>query len=424
MAKITKRTVDALKPKPGRDAFLWDGELKGFGVRMKPSGAAAFLIQYRNAEGRTRRQVIGKVGTLTPDEARTLAIAKLAAVAKGGDPAEDRQVDRASMTVEQLCTRYIEATKKGLIMGKHRRPKKASTLATDCGRIKRHIVPLLGRRKVKDLTTPDINRFMRDVAAGKTAADVKTGFRGRAIVEGGAGTAARTVGLLGGILSYAVSEGIIAHNPARGVKRKADERRRVRLTKEQYKVLGDALVEAEARAERREAITAIRLIALTGCRRGEIERLRWSEVDIDGRCLRLVDSKEGATVRPLGSPAITILEKLPRDGVYVLPGRDIKKHFVGLPKAWVRITGNVRALAGLTPHGLRHAFASIANDLGYSEPTIAALLGHAAAGVTQRYIHALDSALLAAADRVARTIERYMTGAEVGAVVKFPAAAG
>jgi integrase len=188
---------------------------------------------------------------------------------------------------------------------------------------------LLGGRRVRDLTPPDVVRFMRDVTAGKTADDVKTGFRGRAIVKGGAGTASRTVGLLGGILSFAVSEGVIPMNPVRGVKRPADNRREIRLTADQYQALGNALEEAAANGENSAAILAIRLLALTGCRRGEIERLRWDEVDLPGRCLRLSDSKEGKSLRPLGRDAAILLEKLPSDGRYVFNGSAPTSHLWG-----------------------------------------------------------------------------------------------
>ncbi|MGO9682390.1 MAG: phage integrase central domain-containing protein, partial [Beijerinckiaceae bacterium] len=143
-----------------------------------------------------------------------------------------------------------------------------STLYIDRGRIERHILPVLGSRPVRDLKTPDITRFMRDIASGKTAADIKTGFRGRAIVKGGPGTASRTIGLLGGILSFAVSEGIISTNPARGVKRPADKRREIRLSADQYRALGKALAEADSAGENSAAILGGRLLALTGCRRG------------------------------------------------------------------------------------------------------------------------------------------------------------
>jgi integrase-like protein len=107
------------------------------------------------------------------------------------------------MTVKELCEQYVKDAEKGLILGKGQRPKKASTLLVDKSRIHRHIIPLLGVRRVKDIAQSDINRFIRDVVSGKTKADIKTKVRGRAIVRGGAGTAARAVGLLGGILTYA-----------------------------------------------------------------------------------------------------------------------------------------------------------------------------------------------------------------------------
>jgi integrase len=414
--KLTKRALDALKPSPAHDVFLWDDELPGFGVRIKSSGIRSFIVQYRNSSGASRRMTLGKFGVLTPDEARKIAKLVLADAARGGDPAEKRAQDRAAMTIRELCRAYLEAAEKGLILGKRKRPKKASTLYIDRGRMERHILALLGSRRVRDLTTPDVVRFMRDVTAGNTAADVKTGFRGRAIVKGGPGTAARTVGLWGGILSFAVSEGIITTNPVRGVKRPADNRREVRLTADQYRALGKALAAAESKGENPMAIIAIRLLALTGCRRGEIERLRWDEVDLAGRCLRLSDSKEGKSIRPLGGGVVRLLAELPKDGLYVLPGSAPDKPFTGLPKAWRRIMGGAY-FPGLTPHGLRHAFASIAADLGFAEPTIAALLGHGSHNITGRYLHHLDSALLAAADKVTGEIAGMMAGRRTSAKI-------
>jgi integrase len=407
--KLTKRAIDELVPLQNRDLYVWDDDVAGFGLRMKPTGVRSFMVQYRNGSGVSRRITLGKFGVLTADEARKLAKAKLAEAARGDDPAEKRSEFRMAMTVRQLCRSYLEAAAKGLITGKRGRPKKPSTLYVDRGRVERHILPLLGNRPVRDLKTPDIIRFMRDIASGKTADDIKTGFRGRAIVEGGAGTASRTIGLLGGILSFAVSEGIIPANPARGVKRPADKRREIRLTEDQYRVLGKALSDAASRGENPAAVLAVRLLALSGCRRGEIERLRWDEVDLAARCLRLSDSKEGKSIRPLGGEAITLLEKLPREGRYVLPGANSDKPFVGLPKAWSRIIKGAD-LPDLTPHGLRHAFASVAADLGYTEPTIAALLGHATHTTTGRYIHHLDAALVAAADRVSARIAAALGG--------------
>jgi integrase len=417
--KLTKRIIDELAPAPAGDLYVWDDDVAGFGLRVKPTGVRSFMVQYRNASGVSRRITLGKFGVLTADQARKLAKARLAEAAKGDDPAAKRAEDRKAMTVRQLCGAYLEAAGKGLILGKRGRPKKPSTLYVDRGRIERHVLPLLGSRPVRDLKAPDIARFMRDIASGKTAADLKTGFRGRAIVEGGAGTASRTIGLLGGILSFAVSEGIIPANPARGVKRPADKRREIRLGAEEYRALGKAIDTAASEGENAAAILGIRLLALTGCRRGEIETLRWDEVDLPGRCFRLADSKEGKSVRPLGSEAVVLLTKLRREGPYVLPGSSPDKPFVGLPKAWLRIMERAD-LPGLTPHGLRHAFASVAADLGYTEPTIAAMLGHATRSITGRYIHHLDAALIAAADKVAARIAAMMIGASAEIVPLRP----
>ena len=263
--KLTIRSVAALDPDPKRDTYVWDDDLAGFGIRVKSSGVKSFMVQYRNRGGISRRVTLGKLGPLTPDQARKLEKERLAEVAKGGDPAEARAAARTAMTVRQLCHDYLAATEKGLVLGRRCLTQKAYTLNTDRGRIHRHILPLLVTRNVHDLTTPDIVKFMRDVTAGKTTADIKTGFRGRAIVEGGKGAAARTVGLLGGILSFALSEGLIALNPVRGVKRPADMRRKVRLSPEQYRTLGIALATAEAHRESWQLIAGVRLFALNGC---------------------------------------------------------------------------------------------------------------------------------------------------------------
>jgi len=414
--RLTKRALSAIVPDPDRDVCAWDDEIIGFGLRVKPTGVRSFIVQYRNASGVSRRMTIGKYGVLTVDEARTLAKRALADVIKGGDPASKRAENRHAVTVRQLCSTYLEAAEKGLILGKRAQPKKSSTLYVDSGRITRHILPLLGGRRVRDLAPPDIVRFMRDVAAGKTADDVKTGLHGRAIIRGGKGTATRTVGLLGGILSFAVSEGIISVNPACNIKRPADQRREVRLSSEQYGLLGQALAEAAVRGENAVAIAAIKLLALTGCRRGEIEQLRWAEVDLAGHCLRLANSKEGRSMRPLGRAALAVISKMPRQGDFVLASGSKDRSYSGLPKSWSRIFKQT-PLSSLTPHGLRHAYASVASDLGYSEPTIAALLGHATRTMTARYIHHLDAALIAAADTVSECISAALDGSTASEVI-------
>jgi len=409
---ITKRSVESLAC--DKDVTYRDHRLRGFAVRVKPSGIKTYLVVYRNKEGRTRSYALGQHGQITAEQARKEADKVLSEVKSGGDPAQMKSDLLKAATIKDLCELYIQSAEKGLILGKGNLPKKVSTIIEDKSRIARHIVPLIGKRKVIDLRASDITKFQRDVASGKTALDERTKSRGRARVTGGAGVASRTVGLLGGIMSYAISEGLIEVNPCRGVKRPSDGKRQVRLSPEQYRALGAALSLAEANGEPWQSVAAIRLLALTGCRLGEVTRLKWAEVDLSGHALRLSDSKTGKSVRPIGGAALKILAELPRSCDYVFPATRLSNAPYGsLPKAWGRVIAlakneEANPLEGLTPHGLRHAFASVGGDLGLSEITIAALIGHASASVTGRYIHALDSALIAMADKVCQEIETQM----------------
>jgi integrase len=246
--------------------------------------------------------------------------------------------------------------------------------------------------------------------------------RGRVIVRGGAGTAARAANFLGAILTFAVHEGIIDQNPAHGVKRAADTKRTRRLTPDEYRVLGAVLKQAEESRETWQGVMGARLLALTGCRLGEVVKLRWSEVDDAGGCFRLADTKEGASTRPIGRAALDLLSRIERkiDCPYVLPAARGDGPFGGLSGAFERLIARA-GLDGVTPHVMHHSFASIAADLGFVESTIAAMLGHAGGSVTSRYVHHLDSVLTAAADRIAAYIAKAMDGRAID-TVKFACA--
>lgn len=414
MPKLTKRIVEGALVKE-QAYYIWCSDLPGFGVRIWPSGKRIYYADYRNKSGGRKRMTIGHHGKLMTEEARKLAVMTLGDVLRGEDPALDRSTRRKSLTVTELCDAYLKAADEGLIMGKRQMPKKESTLYVDRGRIEQHIKPLLGSKLVRDLALADVNRFIRDVTTGKTATRRKTEKkRGKSIVDGGAGTAARTAGLLGGILTYAVSEGVIPFNPARGAKRQADASRTRRLSPDEYQRLGAALRTADELAEPEQGITGIWLLALTGCRIGEIVGLKFDEIDLAGSCLRLVDSKEGASIRPLGSAAADVIRGVVQRSrsPYLLPAkRSDEGSYGSMPRAIDRIMTRAK-LDGVTAHTLRHSFASVAGDLGFTESTIAALIGHSGGGsVTRRYIHHLDAVLIAAADKVAATIYGYMTAA-------------
>ncbi len=396
--KINTRTVNGLKAAE-KDQFIWDSELKGFGLKVTPAGSKVYIVQYRTG-GRgspTRRYTIGKHGApWTADKARNKALSILGDVADGLDPQSDKSSERQAFTVSQLCDLYL---------AEGCETKKASTIATDKGRIERHIKPLIGNKRVKDLTANDIRRFMSDVANGKTATKVKTGKHGLARVKGGKGTATRTVGLLGGILSYAVSAGIIPSNPAQGVQRYPDKRHERYLSIAELNRLGEALVKAEKDGEHPYAIQAIRLLLLTGCRKSEVLALRWDEVDFEHGCLRLKDSKTGQKVVLLGAPALKVLDEIAEveGSDYVFPSLKSAGHYVGLPKAWVRIR-KLAKLDDVRLHDLRHSFASVGASAGMGLQMVGKLLGHADPKTTARYAHIADDPARVAANSISGAI--------------------
>jgi integrase len=264
--RIGLRQVRALKP----GQTIWDASLAGFGARRQKGDAVSYVLFYRTLEGRQRWFTIGKHGApWTPDEARDEAKRLLGDVTRKADPAAEKRAARKAQTVSELCDLYLADAEAGRLVTRRRSPKKASTLATDRGRIERHIKPLLGRRAVASVTRTDVEGFMFDVAGGKTAGKTKTKPRGLAHVRGGQGTASRTVGLLGAIFTYAVRHRMRADNPVHGVMRPADGRRARRLSEDEYKALGKALRKAGEARIWPPAIAAARFLALTGWRSGE-----------------------------------------------------------------------------------------------------------------------------------------------------------
>jgi integrase len=392
MPKLTKRTIDAL-PQPERDTIVWDDELPGFGIRLKPSGSKSYVVQYRNRECRTRRLTIGAYTELTPTQARKEGRQKLADAARGGDPSEERHQERRVPTVKEFAERYLE---------QHAIPKKKpSSVATDRGMLKNYIVPQLGHRKMSEIglaEVADLHHAMRRTPS----------------------QANRVLALLSKMISLAERWGVrpFHSNPCRYVDRYPENRCERFLSGEELGRLGEALAEVEASEEEHpSAILAIRLVALTGARKGEIQRLRWKEVDFERGCLRLEDSKTGRKAFPLGAPALQLLAQAPREegNPYVCFGVGTGSHFKGLHRVWDR----VRKAAGLEDvrlHDLRHTHASFGAAAGLGLPVIGRLLGHKSPATTARYAHLADDPLRAAAERVAGEIAARMFRMAAGEV--------
>jgi integrase len=263
---------------------------------------------------------------------------------------------------------------------------------------------------VAALTQTDIARFQVDVAAGKTAADVRTGKRGRAIVKGGRGTAARTLAVFAAMLQFAVARKLLPSNPAKGVPLLKLAPKERFLSEAEVGRLADTLatMQGEGRLSTMAA-AAIRLLLLSGCRKSEILSLRWEWVDFERGCLRLPDSKTGAKIVPLASAALELLADLPHatDGAFVLPAAKGNGNYTGLQKDWERVRERAR-LPGLRIHDMRHSFASFAVADGHSLFLIGKVLGHKQARTTEGYAHLAADPLRAVADKTAARIAAAM----------------
>jgi integrase len=351
-AKLSKRTIDALSAKPERYT-VWDTSVSGFGLRVTPNDQRIYVLKYRIG-GTQHWFTIGKHGSpWTPDAARDKAKELLGDIAKGINPSERRYADKQALMISELCDLYLA---EGVAH------KKESTLRADRGRIARHLKPLLGRKRVDAVTREDINRLMRDVQSGKTAApEPKAGERRPgSIVRGGAGVAAQCVTLMGTLLAFAIERGLRKDNPAHGVKKTPVRRMERFLSEDEIARLAAALDEEAKASNNPYPAAAIKLLLLTGCRRGEILKLQWQHVDFERQCLRLPDSKTGARVIYLNAPAATLLLELPRvsGNPHVIVGAIEGAPLVGIDKVWFSIRERA-GLQGVRLHDLRHSFASV-----------------------------------------------------------------
>lgn len=424
--KITKRAVDGLAPDGGTETVLWDTEVKGFGVRARAAGGKSYILHYRAGAGRgaaLRKLTIGKHGSpWTPEMARAEAKRLLAEVAADRDPATARQEERNALNFGELIDLY-------LIEGAGH--KKASTLKADRGRIEHHLRPLLGKLRADRIGRTEIERMRNAVAAGKTAEKVGSGDKRRpgSVAIGGKGAAAQGVALVSSIYAFAIGRGLCGDNPARGVK-KAPVRKVERFLSEAEIARLAETLDAEAQHSGNPfPPAAIKLLLLTGCRKGEIANLRWDHVDFERECLRLPDSKTGAKVVYLNAPARALLRELPRmaDSGRVIPGMRANGAGPAIDKVWSRVR-NEAGLSDVRLHDLRHSFASVGAASGLSLPIIGALLGHKHATTTARYAHLSADPLRAANDAVGARIAAAMSrkpGAVAAAdVVHLPSRRG
>jgi integrase len=422
MPKITKRVVDAAHAQAQR-YMVWDTELKGFGLLVLPTGVKSYRFDYRTPEGVHRRITIGRHGAYTAEEARKKAEQYRQIVRDGGDPLGRKKTLREAPTISDVLDAYLASEDFA--------NKAAITQSIDRGRIERHLRPLLGKRHAHLLTRQDITRAHAAIADGKTATDVKTRARGRAIVRGGPGAARMAIIILGVILNWAVREKHISENPARDVKLGPGGKRTTILEgSADYSRLFKTLdrMEQELRI-RPQVADAIRLIALTGCRRGEAASLRWSHVDLKEGKLE-IPAHSHKTGRKTGEPRVinlptaaqTVIARQPKGGPhdYVFTPARGEGGAIDLTHAWVRVRAEAK-LPAIGLHGLRHSLASHMAMNAASASEIMTALGHRQMATSQKYIHWAGDARQKLAERAAATALAGMAAAtgKTGKVVKL-----
>ncbi len=268
------------------------------------------------------------------------------------------------------------------------------------------MLPLLGNRRAKDVSSGDIERFVADVQAGKTAKNEKIGPRKRIIVKGGPGAARKVVRDVSAVFSFAKRSEIVERNPVENAAvRKTDGQKTRFLTLEEVGRLGSALDELEQDGTNVKAINIARLWALTGCRRNEIAGLKWDEVDFENGMLILEDSKTGRSMRPLGAAALTLLQQVERTerSDFVFPADTGEGHFQGTKTPWARAIKKAE-LPGVTPHTLRHTIGSTAISTGEAMALTGAILGHSNPRSTAIYAHIQHEPSRKAANRVSKKI--------------------
>lgn len=427
--KLTKRTVEAIPtPAKGATVELWDNELRGLHVRVSATGRRTFRLFYRHG-GRQRVATIGELSeALTADQARARAKALVSEIIAGRDPVAEAEkaaeaaaeARRRAVTVDQLIDTYLA---RGPLLDP---AKRARSWEHDRSCLDAHVRPTLGKLLAVNVRRADVEGMVAAIIAGKTARVEKLGPRGKRIVRGGTAAARAALVALQTVYSWAEKRDLIAGNPCKGVKKPpAGKRERFLSEAEAARVL-DTIKAMEDAGDLHPVFgDTLRLLALTGARRSEIERLEWPEIDFERGVAFLPAhrSKTGRKTIPLSAPALAILARRERRGRYVFSsplGDD--KPANALSKNWIR----VRAAAGLPDvrvHDLRHTLASLLVAGGASLPMIGRVLGHTNAATTQRYAHLQADPLRALVDAAGAKLTagtRETDAKEASSVVRLP----
>lgn len=379
--KISRRTVDALEVE--KDTVFWDSELSGFGVRAYPTGSKFYVVQTRANGKAGKRVTVGRHGVLTADEARRRAALIISRIKAGEEPVAEPMegVPEDCPTIGELAMEWLE---------KHVDPRcKPRTREMYRRMVEKHLVPAFGKERALSIDRARMAEFHRSMRSTPMMAN-------------------QAVNALSRIWRLAEDNGQLpeGRNPCRTVVKYKRRRRERFLSEEEFRRLGKALAEAEnGKGTSANAIAAIRLLLLTGCRKNEILTLKWKEVDLEAKELNLADTKTGSRSIPLSPEAARVLSGIPRiDGnPWVIPGKIAGKPMKNLTRPW-RIVCERAGIRDMRIHDCRHSFASRVLALGKNLPAIGKLLGHRQVETTVRYAHLAQDSVREAAVRISDSI--------------------
>lgn len=379
---LTKRIAEAAN-KPG---YIWDREVKGFGLVVTESGTKSFILNYRNKDRRSRRKKIGTFGNITVEQAREIAKELSYRIAKGEDPVQDGELQRSQPTFADVAAKFMEEHS-----AVRSRP---ATHQSNRQLLDSILLPHFGKKKIRSMERQDISDFM---------------FKNRHRPIG----ANRALATLSSIMSKAELWGYRDRNtnPCFRTEKFPENKRERFLSPEEFAAIDAAMQKAERNlTESPHVMAMVRIMMHTGCRPGEARNLKWEWVDLNNRVIRL--PKEATKERRPKSLFITpylesVLRSLKRieDNPYVIASeRNDGQPVIDIKKPWDRIKKAAGITTELHLHDLRHSHASMANSLGYSLPMIGALLGHSQAQTTLRYAHLASDQLRSAADEISNAI--------------------
>lgn len=425
--KLTKRSIDSAKLPDSGDRFLWDSEIRGFGLRLYATGTRTFLFQYRAPQAAgTRRIAIGEYPSITVEQARSVARSAAGQLADGKDPKGSDSDVLQRRTLGEVFPEYLA----------ERLGKLAPRTAAEYERMwAKTIAPAFGAKRFAALDEGTVARWHAARSATPTLAN-------------------RAVDLLSAFCFWAERRGYREKhsNPCVDVERFEEQHKGRSLTQAEYQRLGESmrlalmvgiaaapqLRRAPANAKNIKhrpknadqpkranpiAVAALRFLTLSGWREQEALSLRWDSLNLERGVAVLADTKSGRSERALGAVVIALVRAQKRlsGNPFVFPGERPGAHLADPKRLWqsLKHAAHLEETQPLRLHDLRHSYTTAARDeLGLGDHVIARLVGHKISGMTSRYGEVRDATLRNAANSISQTIDNYL-GPQQSTVLPF-----